>query len=238
MIDWPNSEPKRYLDEFETCIALEVERALARRAQSRKTSISAGKIAGGVAAAVALLPPNHLRAIDAMQDDLPRLASEFVKSLAAKAMLRLEMIVVSQAQDAPAASTPGEPRQVFQDLSHQRDELETILIGDWAGQVVGQTYLEEQLRIPRSTLHLWRRHNEVVALRTGARKHVFPLAQFVDGRPVPGIRDVLSCFANPRRAWFWLKNPSACLGGRTPITMLRQDLVVEVVSALRQNSSS
>jgi hypothetical protein len=237
MIEWPNSEPKSHLDEFETFIAVEVERALARRHQSRKTSISAGKIAGGVAAAVALLPPPHLRALDGMQDDLPRLASEFVKSLAAKAMLRSEMSVASQAQDPPAPTT-GDLRQTFQNLPDQRDDLETILIEDWAGQVVGQTYLEEKLHIPRSTLHLWRRHNEVVALRTGSRKHVFPLAQFVDGRPVPGIRDVLSCIANPRRAWFWLNNPSSCLDGRTPIAMLRQDLVVEVVSALRRNSSS
>jgi hypothetical protein len=238
MIEWPNSKPKYPLDEFEAFIAVEVERALARRDQSRKTSISAGKIAGGVAAAVARLPPVHLRAIEGMQDDLPRLASEFVQSLAAKAMLRSEMNVGGQTLDPPAVPTTVDPRQAFQNLPDQKVVLETMLIEDWAGHVVGQTYLEEQLHIPRSTLHLWRRHNEVVALRTGSRKHVFPLAQFVDGRPVPGIRDVLSCIANPRRAWFWLNNPSSCLDGRTPIALLRQDLVVEVVTALRRNSSS
>jgi hypothetical protein len=235
MIERPNSDPKYQLDEFETFIALEVERALARRDQSRKTAVSAGKIAGGVAAAVALLAPVHLRAIDSMHDDLPRLASEFVRSLAVRAMLRSEMIVVSQAQHPAAAPVAGDP---FHDLPDQKDRLETMLIEDWAGQVVGQTYLEQQLHIPRSTLHLWRRHNEVVALRVGSRKHVFPMAQFVDGRPVPGIRDVLSCIANPRRAWFWLNSPSSCLDGRTPIAMLRQDFVAEVVSALSRNASS
>lgn len=237
MIEWPNSEPKNHLDEFEIFIAVAVERALVQRDQSRKTSISAGKIAGGVAAAVALLPPTHLRAIDGMQDDLPRLASEFVKSLAAKAMLRSEMSTASPAQDPPASTTEA-AGQIFHNLPDQKDWRETTLIEDWAGEVVGQTYLEEQLHIPRSTLHLWRRHSAVVALRAGNRKHVFPLAQFVDGRPVPGIRDVLSCIANPRRAWFWLTNPCACLDGRTPIAMLRQDLVAEVLSALRRDTSS
>lgn len=238
MIESPHSQANNHLDDFEIFIAVEVERALVRRDQSRKISISAGKVAGRVAAAVALLPPIQLRAIDGISDDLSRLASDFVKSLAAKAMLRWEMRDVGQAQDAPATSPTGEPTQIFQNGPSEKDYLETTLIEDWAGQVVGQTYLEEQLRIPRSTLHLWRRHNEVVALRAGSRKHVFPLAQFVDGRPVPGIRDVLSGIANPRRAWFWLNTPSPCLEGRTPISMLRQDLVAEVVSALRHNLSS
>ncbi|TIO30958.1 MAG: hypothetical protein E5X89_25800 [Mesorhizobium sp.] len=238
MIEWPNSEPRYHLDEFETFIAVEVERALARRAPSRKTSISAGKIAGGVAAAVALLPPVHLRAIEDMQDDLPRLAAEFVQSLAAKAMLRLEMNIGSRPSDPPAAPPTVGPRQILQSLPDQRDVLDTMSFEDWAGHVVGQTYLEAQLHIPRSTLHLWRRHNAVIALRAGSRKHVFPLAQFVDGRPVPGIRDVLSHIANPRQAWFWLNNPSPCLDGRIPVALLRQELVTEVVSALRRTSSS
>jgi hypothetical protein len=238
MIEWPNSEPRHHLDEFETFIAVEVERALARRAQSRNTSISAGKIAGGVAAAVALLPPVHLRAIDGMQDDLARLAAEFVRSLAAKAMLRLEMNIGSRPFDSPAAPPAVGPRQALQSLPDQKDALETMSIEEWAGHVVGQTYLEEQLHIPRSTLHLWRRHNAVVALRAGSRKHVFPLAQFVDGRPVPGIRDVLSHIANPRRAWFWLNNPSPHLDGRTPIVLLRQELVAEVVCALHRQATS
>ncbi|WP_426213802.1 antitoxin Xre/MbcA/ParS-like domain-containing protein [Mesorhizobium abyssinicae] len=46
-------------------------------------------------------------------------------------------------------------------------------------------------------MHWWQRHDDVIALRSGARKHVFPLAQFVDGRPTLGIRQVLSSIPNP-----------------------------------------
>ena len=108
-----------------------------------------------------------------------------------------------------------------------------MLIEDWAGRVAGSTYLDENLHIPRSTLHRWQKRNEVVALRKGGRKHVFPLAQFVDGRPVPGISEVLSLIANPRLAWFWLVRPSPDLDGRVPIEMLRQDLVDAVIVAAR-----
>ena len=73
----------------------------------------------------------------------------------------------------------------------------------------------------------------MVALRKGGRKHVFPLAQFVDGRPVPGISDVLSAITSPRLAWFWLSRPSPELDGRVPIEMLREDMVDDVVQAAR-----
>ncbi|WP_245269052.1 antitoxin Xre/MbcA/ParS toxin-binding domain-containing protein [Mesorhizobium sp. WSM2561] len=106
-------------------------------------------------------------------------------------------------------------------------------IAEWAGPVAGPTYLERTFGIPRSTLHWWQRHNDVVALRRGARRHVFPLAQFIDGRPAPGIRHVLSSISNPRLAWLWLIRPSPFLGGRVPIEMLREDLSAEVVSAAR-----
>lgn len=112
-------------------------------------------------------------------------------------------------------------------------DVDSMRIEDWAGRVAGPTYLEKNLQIARSTLHRWQRCNEVVALRMGRRRHVFPLAQFVDGRPVSGIRDVLGLAAHPRLAWFWLVRPSPALDGRVPIELLRLDLVEEVTLAAR-----
>ncbi|RWD60304.1 MAG: hypothetical protein EOS60_34135, partial [Mesorhizobium sp.] len=42
------------------------------------------------------------------------------------------------------------------------NDLQSVLIEDWAGEVAGSTYLEEHFRIPRSTLHRWQRRNEVI----------------------------------------------------------------------------
>ncbi|RUZ18568.1 hypothetical protein EN953_34865, partial [Mesorhizobium sp. M7A.F.Ca.CA.001.04.1.1] len=188
-------------DDFAEMVAEDVERALAHydEAINKPTMVSVGKIAGSIASAVTLLSPKHRRAIDAIHADLPGLASKFVRALAAEAARR------SEAGIAGVTNPPTTPLADVEPPSLPKsDDLESMLIEDWAGRVAGSTYLEEHLRIARSTLHRWQRRGEVIALRKGGRKHVFPLAQFVDGRPVAGIRDVLSLITNPRLAWLWL----------------------------------
>ncbi|TPL91277.1 antitoxin Xre/MbcA/ParS toxin-binding domain-containing protein [Mesorhizobium sp. B2-3-12] len=214
-------------DDFADMVAEKVERALAHydEAINGPTKVSVGKIAGGIASAVTLLSPKHQRAIDAIHADLPGLASKFVRALAAEAARRSE----AGATGTTTLSAEAEPLPVLP----QSDDLESMLIEDWAGRVAGSTYLEENLRIARSTLHRWQRRGDVIALRKGGRKHVFPLAQFVDGRPVAGISDVLELIGNPRLAWLWLTRPAAQLDGRTPIDLLRQDRAEEVVEAAR-----
>lgn len=219
-------------DDFAEMVAEHVERALAHydEAINRPTMVSVGKIAGSIASAVTLLSPKHQRAIDAIHADLPGLASKFVRALAAEAARRSEAGTGGATGLPPASPVdfdgPASP-------SSRADDLESMLIEDWAGRVAGSTYLEENMRIARSTLHRWQRRGEVIALRKGGRKHVFPLAQFVDGRPVAGIHDVLSLISNPRLAWLWLTRPSAQLDGRVPIDLLRQDQIEQVVEAAR-----
>ncbi|TGU99275.1 DUF2384 domain-containing protein [Mesorhizobium sp. M00.F.Ca.ET.151.01.1.1] len=214
-------------DDFAELVADKVERALAHydEAINQSTMVSVGKIAGSIASAVTLLSPKHQRAIDAIHADLPGLASKFVRALAAEAARR------SEAGTTGTTTLPAEA-ETLAGLP-QSDDLESMLIEDWAGRVAGSTYLEENLRIARSTLHRWQRRGDVIALRKGGRKHVFPLAQFVDGRPVAGISDVLELIGNPRLAWLWLTRPAAQLDGRIPIDLLRQDQAEEVVEAAR-----
>ncbi|MCA0049801.1 MbcA/ParS/Xre antitoxin family protein [Mesorhizobium sp. B283B1A] len=212
-------------DDFAEMVAEDVERALAHydEAINQATVVSVGKIAGSIASAVTSLSPRHQRAIDTIHADLPGLAQKFVRALAAEAARRSE----AGAAGLPVPLSAGAPPPP------QPDDLESMLIEDWAGRVAGSTYLEESLRIARSTLHRWQRRGDVIALRKGGRKHVFPLAQFVDGRPVAGISDVLKLIGNPRLAWLWLTRPAAQLDGRIPIDLLRADQVDEVVEAAR-----
>ncbi|TPM36220.1 antitoxin Xre/MbcA/ParS toxin-binding domain-containing protein [Mesorhizobium sp. B2-3-4] len=214
-------------DDFADMVAEKVERALAHydEAINGPTMVSVGKIAGSIASAVTLLSPKHQRAIDAIHADLPGLASKFVRALAAEAARRGEAGAIGTTTLAAQAETLA--------ALPPPDDLESMLIEDWAGRVAGSTYLEENLRIARSTLHRWQRRGDVIALRKGGRKHVFPLAQFVDGRPVAGISEVLDLIGNPRLAWLWLTRPAAQLDGRIPIDLLRADQVEEVVAAAR-----
>ncbi|MBW8909145.1 MAG: DUF2384 domain-containing protein [Mesorhizobium sp.] len=186
--------------------------------------VSASALAGSMGAVLPFLPQAQRLAIGSFKGDWTALVSEFFGTVPAR--------IGIGAPGRGSGSMPAElGRTIAQTISEQAAELQSMLIEDWAGEVAGSTYLEEKLRIPRSTLHRWQRRSEVIALRKGGRKHVFPLAQFIDGRPVPGISAVLSAIPNSRLAWFWLTRPSAALDGRVPIEMLREDQVEDVINA-------
>lgn len=192
--------------------------------------VSVSAIAGGLAAAVPFLPQAQRLAIGSFNGECTALASEFFRALAEFARGGFASINSADESPMPATAASSSPKR--------SDDLQSVLIEEWAGEVAGSTYLEEHFRIPRSTLHRWQRRNEVIALRKGGRKHVFPLAQFIDGRPASGISEVMSAIGNPRLAWFWLTRPSPQLRGRIPIEVLKQDMVCDVVSAARKFSST
>ncbi|WP_363791469.1 hypothetical protein [Mesorhizobium sp.] len=191
--------------------------------------VSASAMAGAVAAALPFLPHAQRLAIASLKGSWTDLMSEFFRATAER-NARADQAGAESVDESPTAGPRKSPSRP---LAERASELQSMLIEDWAGEVAGSTYLEERLRIPRSTLHRWQRRGEVVALRKGGRKHVFPLAQFVDGRPAPGIGEVLAAITNPRLAWFWLTRPSAELGGRIPIEMLREDMIEDVVRIAR-----
>ena len=198
-----------------------------------QTLVSTSAFAGGVAASLPFLPQAQRLAIGSYKGEWSALVSEFVQTIAdahRDASGTVDESAAPALASAMDSRKPASPRG-------QTNDLQSLLIEDWAGEVAGSTYLEENFRIPRSTLHRWQKRNEVVALRKGGRKHVFPLAQFVDGRPAPGISEVLLLIANPRLAWSWLNRPSPELDGRIPIEMLKLEMVQDVVKAARGFSS-
>lgn len=178
-----------------------------------------------VTARPAAQPPSSI------SPELPDLASQFIRALAVEAS---RQCLANEGGDPGMLAQPSAPS--MQQVTLRGGHLDSMTIEEWAGRVAGATYLEENLRIPRSTLHRWFRCNEVIALRKGRQRHVFPLAQFVDGRPASGIRDVLAHITHPRQAWHWMIHPSPVLNGRTPIDLLKQDLVGDVVSAAKEHS--
>jgi hypothetical protein len=66
-------------------------------------------------------------------------------------------------------------------------------------------------------------------LLKGTKKHVFPVEQFIDGRPALGIFAVIGLAGSHRTAWLWLRQANPVLGGRRPIDLLKQDRIEEVV---------
>ncbi len=94
-------------------------------------------------------------------------------------------------------------------------------IEDWAGPVAGPSELERDYGIRRSTLHDWQKQHAVIGLLAGQRKHVFPVAQFIDGRPIEGLAGVVSEVGSPRTAWLWLVEPHPSLRGAMPLDRLK-----------------
>ncbi len=107
----------------------------------------------------------------------------------------------------------------------------SVPLEEWAGPVAGASELERRFGIKRSTLHDWKQQGAVIGLLRGTRKQVFPVAQFIDGRPVEGISGVLQAIGMPRAAWLWLVQPYPSMGGKSPIDRLKAGRITEVVAA-------
>lgn len=216
--------------EFERAAATELKRILRAdgNASGEEAVTVAVTVAGSLAAAIVNLSQHQRRALDPLLKNPSKLAAKVV---------RLLLVDAAQASETPRATVVSDSAgeafhsDVGSEFSSQRGGLASVLIEEWAGQVAGSTYLEEKLGIPRSTLHRWQRRGEVIALRTGGRKHVFPLAQFVDGRPVSGIRDVLSRIGHPRTTWSWLIQSAPEFEGEAPIALLVKDRPQDVIRA-------
>ena len=209
-------------------VASEVSEALTRQSGLAKTAAAnAAQIAAAVVAAIVALPPTQQ------------------KRLKGKSANVAEAIAALARDDTPTERiTIPEPAQVEVGKGSGFGELLTPEEGrrrlsayatkapleEWAGPVAGSSALHDR-GIARSTLHDWQKRGQVVALLAGARKHAFPLEQFVDGRPVEGIAEVLKIVGNPRRAWLWLVQQSPLLGNKRPVDLLKQDRKDEVVRA-------
>lgn len=214
--------------ELASLVAASIEDVLAQAVpRIRRASVTeAARLAGAVAAGLAGLPRPRLEAIARAGIDADRAAARFVENAAMAAGLSPAASKQRRAVAAGNEQAAGEGAA----------EAPLVPVSEWAGPVAGPTFLEKNFAIARSTLHRWQRRNEVVALRTGGRKHVFPLAQFVDGRPASGIDRVLAIFAGARPAWLWLSRPCAALGGEMPVDVLKAEQVERVVAAARRET--
>jgi len=154
------------------------------------------------------------RALVTLRDDITDYGTEFVSQLMAEAGKDIRSRVRRTVVETPTA------------------ENTLQLADDWAGPVAGPTLIERHFGIPRSTLYRWQKRGEVVALKTRTRKKpVFPLRQFVDGRPVAGIEEVLGIFGDPRTAWRWLLAANQLFGGSAPIDELLKGETHDVLEA-------
>ncbi|MCL2716393.1 MAG: hypothetical protein FWD68_17960 [Alphaproteobacteria bacterium] len=112
----------------------------------------------------------------------------------------------------------------------------SVRLEDWAGPVAGPTEIERRFGTSRSTLHEWHKRGAVIGILKGERKHVYPLAQFVDGRPVAGMAGLTKVIINPRAAWRWLILDKPSIGGK-PLDLLKRGDITRVIDAAKRDFS-
>jgi hypothetical protein len=168
------------------------------------------------------------------RNDLAEAMQAVVADLAGRPTGKLIQLKV----DKPVEVSQGAGLAGMMDLDEGRRRLAAyatpVRLEDWAGPVAGPSDIEKAFGTKRSTLHDWQRRGAVIGLLKGERKHVFPLAQFVDGRPVEGMSDVTRIIENPRAAWQWLIQPKPSIGG-TPLDRLKAGHLDEVIDAAERD---
>jgi hypothetical protein len=211
-------------------VASEVNHALVRQSGLAKTSAAnTAQIAAAVVDAIVALPRAQQKRLKGKSADV----AEAIAALARDDVPAERIIIPEPAQVEPPTGTGfGELIDIEEGRRRLSPYATNAPLEEWAGPVAGSSALHDR-GIARSTLHDWQKRGQVVALLVGARKHAFPLEQFVDGRPVEGIADVLGVVGNPRRAWLWLVQQSPLLGNKRPIDLLKQDRRDKVVEAAR-----
>ncbi|MET3791745.1 antitoxin Xre/MbcA/ParS-like domain-containing protein [Aquamicrobium terrae] len=181
---------------------------------------TASELAAQIAAQIAVQPQSVQRSMAALEDHLTELATDFVANVVETAQGSLDH-GIRRFQ----AAAPSEP-----------DGLQ--LPDDWAGPVAGPTLIEKHFGINRSTLHRWHKRGECIALNARtSKKPVFPLRQFLDGRPVDGLAEVIAIFKDQRDAWQWLVARNVALGGNAPIDLLIQGEQQPVIEMARRSKA-
>lgn len=217
-------------------VAAEIAEVIARHnAGKPKAAVDAtGRLAAALATAAAALPlASQMKLLTSKpKQDIKRLVSALLELSSDKPSGRL---IIPEPKEVEDSKGTGFGELLSAEEGHRRlaEYATPMRLEEWAGRVAGPVELERDHGIRRSTLHNWQRRGAVIGLLKGERKHVFPLEQFIDGRPVEGISDVLKIVGHPRRAWSWMVERSPLLTGKRPIDMLKQDRRDEVVEAAR-----
>jgi hypothetical protein len=200
-----------------------------------KTALAAtGRVVAAVTAATARLAADQQRRIVADELELAQAVEVAVAGLVSDTGPRLKPLAIGKPIEVSQGA--GLPAPI--DLDEGRRRLaafaEPMRLEDWAGPVAGPAEIEKTFGTKRSTLHDWQRRGAVIGLLKGERKHVFPLAQFVDGRPVEGMAQVTRIIANPRGAGQGRIRITAEMGA-TPLDLMKRDRLDEVLAAAERD---
>ncbi|WP_183658356.1 antitoxin Xre/MbcA/ParS-like domain-containing protein [Brucella daejeonensis] len=201
---------------------------------SKPALVATGKVMAVVSAAAARLSVEQQRRIAANETELVHIVEAVVSELATKSSHTLAKVPVEKFVEVSQGMGPGQLVDKDEGRRRLAEFAKPTRIEDWAGAVAGPGDIEKKFGTKRSTLHDWHKRGAVIGLLKGERKHVFPLAQFVDGRPVEGMAQIMRIIHNPRVAWRWLTDLKPSIGG-TPLEHLKKGNLEVVLDAAERD---
>lgn len=209
---------------------------LARHNPGISRSVLKGKsrVVAAVTAAAVRLSDQQQRQILAHEKKLVEAMGTVAAGLAGQDDRGLIQLDIQQPVEVGEGEGQGEVVDIEEGRQRFAGYATPVRLEDWAGPVAGPSEIEKMFGTRRSTLHDWHKRGAVIGLLKGERKHAFPLAQFVDGRPVEGMSQVTQIIGNPRVAWHWLIQHKPSIGG-TPLDRLKQGDVSEVLDAAERD---
>jgi len=223
---------------------VDVKEALTKRNPGAPAAAieNAGRLMVAVAEALMSLPKDRQRVLLENRSEIGAAFTQVLKDLDRQLTADAKLVAEGNTQvrlqpsRRERAEGAGLGARLSREAGRRRlvDYAEALKLEDWAGPVAGPNDLEQTYGIRRSTLQDWRRSGAVIGLLKGVRKHVFPTAQFVDGRPVKGLAEIQRIVGDPRTAWLWLVEP-ATTEDRRPLARLRRGEVNDVLDAARED---
>lgn len=201
---------------------------------SKPALVATGKVIAVVSAVATRLSVEQQRRIAADDAELAHIVEAAVAELAAKPSHALEKVPVEKTVEVSRGAGLGQSVDIEEGRRRIAEFATPTRIEDWAGPVAGPGDIERTFGTKRSTLHDWHKRGAVIGLLKGERKHVFPLAQFVDGRPVEGMPQITKIIHNPRVAWQWLIQSKPSIGG-TPLENLKKGNLAVVLDAAERD---
>jgi hypothetical protein len=138
--------------------------------------------------------------------------------------------------DAPGM-VPSEGEGLGEEISAEEGDsrlkayARTVPVRQWAGDLVSELDLRTRFRLSKRQIDEWKSGDDMVALFDDDGEVAFPVDQFVNGRPIKGLSEVLQQIGNARVAWMWLCQPHAVFGTQRPLEVLKSGGASQVLQA-------
>lgn len=101
------------------------------------------------------------------------------------------------------------------------DLAQDLPITAWAGEVETASILAPRLAASPEILAEWADRRIAIAFGDEPDQRLYPVEQFINGRPVPGLADVLAIIGHARVAWLWLRTSRPAINDCSPLDYLK-----------------